>query len=73
MLNTSPNVFFELAQEVQQVVHEPQYAAPQYSSVSPVVSYSYLPYAADYKYYYNWGQGRIRVSVMYSVTLVVVV
>ena len=44
-------------QEVQ-VVHEPQYAEPQYSSVSPVVSYSYLPYAADYKYYYNWGQGR---------------
>ena len=65
---------FELVQEVQQVVHEPQYAAPQYSSVSPVVSYSYLPYAADYKYYYNWGQGRrICVSVMYSVTLVLVV
>ena len=62
---------FELVQEVQQVVHEPQYAAPQYSSVSPVVSYSYLPYAADYKYYYNWGQGRICVSVMYRMSLVV--
>ena len=37
--------------------HEPQYAAPQYSAVAPAVSYSYLPYAAGYKYYYNWGQG----------------
>ena len=53
------------AQEVQ-VVHEPQYAEPQYSSVSPVVSYSYLPYAADYKYYYNWGQGRRKTDSSFS-------
>ena len=52
------------AQEVQ-VVHEPQYAEPQYTSVSPVVPYSFLPYAANYKYYYNWGQARSKTHLSF--------
>jgi hypothetical protein len=39
---------------VQQVVST--YEAPEYTALAPTVQYSFLPYAPNYRYYFNWGQ-----------------